>query len=85
MTNYQALGQLIKAYGQYKPGMKSRVMGVAKLRPLTACVTVMAELQRHVNKDLCTRLGPAYDELYAHPLTNARPTAEQLCELYREA
>ena len=84
MTNFQALGQLIKAYSQFKPRMQQRVLNIANLRPLNACVMVMAELQRHLNKALLVKLGPAYDELQAHPLTNATPTAKQRCDMLKE-
>lgn len=84
MNNFQALGQLIKEFGTYKPRMQQRVLSIANLRPLNACVMVMAELQRHLDKALLTKLGPAYDELQEHPLTNATPTAKQRCDMLRE-
>ena len=84
MTNFQALGKLIKEFGKHKPGMQQRVLNIANLRPLNACVMVMAELQRHLDKALLDKLGPAYDELQSNPLTNATPTAEQRCDMLRE-
>ena len=84
MNNFQALGKLIKEYGKHKPRMQQRVLNIANLRPLNACVMVMAELQRHLDKALLTKLGHAYDELQAHPLTNATPTAKQKCDMLKE-
>jgi len=81
MTNIQALGKLLRKYGNFKPKMQDRMITLAKNRPLTACVQVMAELQRHVNKKFLDEMLPAYDALQADMLTDKKLTTLQADEM----
>lgn len=81
MTNIQALGKLLRKYGQLKPKMLDRMMTLAMNQPLTACAKVMAELQRHVNKKFLDEMLPAYDALQADMLTDEKLTPMQTNEM----
>lgn len=81
MTNIQALGKLLRKYGNFKPKMQDRMITLAKNRPLTACVQVMAELQHHVNKKFLDDMLPAYDALQADMLTDEKLTTLQADEM----
>lgn len=81
MTNIQALGKLLRKYGNFKPKMQDRMITLAKNKPLTACVKVMAELQRHVNKQFLDEMIPAYDALQANMLTDEKLTVLQTDEM----
>lgn len=81
MTNIQALGKLLRKYEHYKPNTSERMIDLAKRQPLTACVQVMAELQRHVNKKFLDEMLPAYDALQADMLTDKKLTTLQADEM----
>jgi ribosomal protein L17 len=81
MTNIQALGKLLRKYSDFKPKMQDRMITLAKNRPLTACVQVMAELQRHVSKKFLDEMLPAYDALQADMLTDEKLTVLQTDEM----
>lgn len=81
MTNIQALGKLLRKYGNFKPKMQDRMITLAKNQPLTACAQVMTELQRHVNKKFLDELLPAYDALQADMLTDEKLTTLQADEM----
>lgn len=81
MTNIQALGKLLRKYSQFKPNMLDRMMTLAIHQPLTACVKVMLELQKHADKQFLDEMLPAYDALQEKMLTDEKLTTLQVDEM----